>query len=236
VATAIERGTAFVGLSDFTAFQNAVLAKTGAVTWAGPAVGEDFGTEEAPDDIMQACFEDLLLGQAEGTGWRWPAPDYKAFGQHAAIKNIAGSDQPAWTPADFEVKNAVLWGGNLTVLTSLLGTPWFPQVKGGILFLEDVHEHPYRIERMLSQLLHAGVLAQQKAVLLGAFTNFRLAPHDRGYSLKSVVTWLRQNIKAPVLTGLPFGHVPTKVLLPVGEKVTLAVQGREALVLWAHAH
>jgi muramoyltetrapeptide carboxypeptidase len=62
VARAVERGTAFVGLSDFTALQSALLATSGAATWAGPAVGEDFGVEDAPDEIMQACFEDLLSG------------------------------------------------------------------------------------------------------------------------------------------------------------------------------
>ncbi|MEP6790568.1 MAG: LD-carboxypeptidase, partial [Ramlibacter sp.] len=72
VAKAIEKGTRFVGLSDFTAFQNAVLAKTGAVTWSGPALGEDFGTEGEPDDIMQDCFQDLVSGQGEGTGWQLP--------------------------------------------------------------------------------------------------------------------------------------------------------------------
>ncbi len=69
VAKAISKGTQFVGLSDFTAFQNALLAKTGAVTWAGPALGEDFGAEQ-PDDIMEACFDDMVSGQGEGAGWQ----------------------------------------------------------------------------------------------------------------------------------------------------------------------
>jgi muramoyltetrapeptide carboxypeptidase len=133
------------------------------------------------------------------------------------------------------VKDAPLWGGNLTVLTSLLGTPYFPQVKGGVLFLEDVGEHPYRIERMLTQLLHAGVLAKQKAVLMGQFSNYKLVPaHDKGFKLVTVVDWLRGQIKAPVLTGLPFGHVATKVLLPVGAKVDLVTEGRDALMVWGH--
>ena len=58
-----------MGLSDFTAFQNALLAKTGAITWAGPALGEDFGAEQ-PDDIMEACFDDMVSGQGEGAGWQ----------------------------------------------------------------------------------------------------------------------------------------------------------------------
>ena len=72
VAKAVERGTQFVGQSDFTAFQSALLARTGAISWAGPALGEDFGVEGTPDDIMEACFADLVLEQGEGTGWRMP--------------------------------------------------------------------------------------------------------------------------------------------------------------------
>jgi muramoyltetrapeptide carboxypeptidase len=97
-----------------------------------------------------------------------------------------------------------------------------------------VAEHPYRIERMLTQLLHAGVLAQQKAIVLGQFTEYKLVPHDKGFKLQSVVNWLRSQLKVPVLTNLPFGHVPTKVLLPVGAKTDLLVQGRDALLVWGH--
>ena len=219
LAKAVAQGTQFVGLSDFTALQMALLAKTGTPTWAGPALLEDWAGESEPDEIMQACFDDLLVGQGEGTGWRLPATDVKA---HPALATEAGWSTP----------RAVLWGGNLSVMTSLLGTPYFPDVRSGLLFLEDVNEHPYRIERMLTQLLHAGVLARQKAVLLGAFNRYQLTPHDRGYKLQTVVDWLRTQIKVPVLTGLPFGHVPTKVLLPVGQQVRLMVQQRDALLYW----
>jgi hypothetical protein len=82
-------------------------------------------------------------------------------------------------------------GGNLSVLVALLGTPYWPGVKGGVLFIEDVNEHPFRIERMLTQLLQAGVLARQKAIVFGQFTGIRLAPHDKGFKLASVVAWLR---------------------------------------------
>ena len=212
LARAADKGTHFVGLSDFTALQLALLAKTGATTWAGPALLEGFGAADAtdageghgghataggPDEIMLACFDDLVSGVGEGTGWRLPAVDVAA----------------------------------------LVGAPYFPEVKGGVLFLEDVAEHPYRVERMLAQMLHAGVLARQKAIVLGQFTEYKLTPHDRGYSMKKVVDWLRGQLpRTPVLTGLPFGHVPTKVLLPVGAKVDLLVEERDALVLWGHMH
>lgn len=215
IARAVDRGTVFLGYSDFTAFNNAVLAETGRVTWTGPTVGEDFGTEAAPDDIMEACFDDLVSGQGEGTGWQLPRAE--------------AADKPLQA-------KGVLWGGNLAMVAALVGTPWLPQVKGGILFLEDVSEHPYRIERMLTQLLHAGILHKQKAILLGQFTNWEPVPHDKGFKMQTVVDWLRTQVKCPVLTGLPFGHVPTKVCLPVGAEVTLAVEGRDAFVLWGHRH
>ncbi len=214
IAKAIDGGTQFVGLSDFTAFNQAVLAKTGRITWQGPALGEDFGPEGEPDDIMLACFDDLLAEQGEGTGWQRPKTD-------ASVQA--------------RVNDGQLWGGNLSVLVSLLGTPYFPAIDKGVLFLEDVGEHPYRIERMLTQLLHAGVLGKQKAVVLGQFNNFKLVPaHDKGFKLATVVEWLRSQIKAPVLTGLPFGHVPTKVLLPVGAKIDLVTEDRDALMVWGH--
>ena len=138
------------------------------------------------------------------------------------------------TEAGFDGLEArgTLWGGNLTMVCSLLGTRHLPKVKGGVLFLEDVNEHPYRVERNLLQLHQAGVLDAQKAVLLGAFTGWKPSPLDRGYKLSSAVAAVRARTATPLLTGLPFGHVPTQVSLPVGRRVTLAVQGRDAFFGW----
>lgn len=215
IAKAVGEGMRFVGYSDFTAFQNALFAETGAVTWSGAAAAEDFGVEGEPDDIMAACFDDLVTGQGEGTGWRLPRGEALA--------------EP------FEAKG-VLWGGNLAILSSMVGTPFLPKVKGGILFLEDVGEHPYRIERMLTQLLHAGILGRQKAILLGHFNGYKTVPHDKGFRFETVVRWLRSQVDAPVLTQLPFGHVRTKIALPVGAKVHLVAEDRDALLVWGHRH
>ena len=240
------QGTLFVGYSDFTAFQCALLAKTGATSWAGPSVCGDFGQivekDGSPDCIMEACFDDLLVGQGEGAGWRMPIEKSLSSSKNT-INTVA--PQAISTPAiakkdpvngSFNIHNATLWGGNLSVLTSVVGTPYLPAAatdKSGILFIEDVSEHPYRIERNLTQLLHAGVLGKQKAIIFGQFTNYTLFPQsDKGYKLQSVVDWLRTQLKCPVLTGLPMGHVATKVTLPFGEKVTLAVDGRDALLVW----
>ncbi len=226
VTKAIDRGTEFVGLSDFTALQNALLARTGAVTWAGPAIGEDFGAEAGVDEVMQDCFDDLLAGRGEGCGWRLPQRD------RDALDRIVAPGQALEQP-----RSGLLWGGNLSVLVALLGTPYFPSIDNGILFLEDVNEHPYRIERMLEQLRLAGVLARQQAILLGRFTGIRKVPgYDRGFGMPPVVGRLQQLVGVPVLSGLPFGHVPTKVLLPVGAKIDLAVDGRDVFAVWGHRH
>ncbi len=244
------QGTLFVGYSDFTAFQCALLAKTGANSWAGPSVCGDFGQvvekDGSPDCIMEACFDDLLVGQGEGAGWRMPVEKVKNVIHKIAVQAIntpstsinIGQKDPVKRNfnCSFNIPNATLWGGNLSVLTSVVGTPYLPAAatdKSGILFIEDVAEHPYRIERNLTQLLHAGVLGKQKAIIFGQFNNYTLFPQaDKGYKLQSVVDWLRTQVKCPVLTGLPMGHVATKVMLPFGEKVTLAVDGRDALLVW----
>ena len=235
LAKSIDKGTQFVGLSDFTALQMALFAKTGAVSWAGPALGEDFGTLETPDDIMEACFDDLVSGQGEGAGWQLPKPKAST-----ATDSGAARAYKQGVTGQFIIQNAPLWGGNLAVLASLIGTPYFPKpeaIKGGILFIEDVGEHPYRVERMLTHLLHAGVLASQKAIVFGQFSNYALVPgYDSGFNLAAVAERLQGQVKATVLTDLPFGHVATKVLLPVGAKVTLAVEGRDALMVWGHQH
>jgi muramoyltetrapeptide carboxypeptidase len=240
------QGTLFVGYSDFTAFQCALLAKTGASSWSGPSVCGDFGQivekDGSPDCIMEACFDDLLVGQGEGAGWRMPIEKPQNLPK-ITTKNIATQALNTLATGifstkkeSFNINNATLWGGNLSVLTSLVGTPYLPPAatdKSGILFIEDVAEHPYRIERNLTQLLHAGVLGKQKAIIFGQFTNYKLFPQaDKGYKLQSVIDWLRTQVKCPVLTGLPMGHVATKVVLPFGEKVTLAVDGRDALLVW----
>jgi muramoyltetrapeptide carboxypeptidase len=214
IARSIDQGKRWVGHSDQTAFQIAVLAHSQRVTWAGPLAASDFGRtpqEGGVDDVTEACFTEAMHGELEAVGFR--------------------------TEAGFDGLQArgTLWGGNLCVLGSLLGTRHWPAaklIKGGILYLEDVNEHPYRIERSLLQLHQAGVLDAQKAVLLGQFTEYRKSPLDRGYTLKSAIEHVRSVTTTPILTGLPFGHVPTKVCLPVGQRVQLAVEGRDAFVGW----
>lgn len=206
-----DSGKTFIGQSDFTAFTLALLARTGAGSLAGPTALHDFGGSEV-DDLTQALFLEMLSGELE----------------------ILSFESPDADPVD---ARGVLWGGNLAMVASLAGTPYLPDIRGGVLFLEDVGEHPYRVERALTQLWHAGVLERQHAIVLGQFTQYRLAAHDNGYDMAAVVAWLRKTVRVPVVTGLPFGHVRVKATLPVGTQVGIATEdGMAYLVLREHGH
>jgi muramoyltetrapeptide carboxypeptidase len=195
IATAHKR---WLGHSDFTAFQLAALAATGMVSFAGPMGAYDFGAPEPSAFTLHHCW--ALL---DGT-------------EHAVDCALVG-------PEDFAAEGT-LWGGNLAMVAHLVGTPHLPRVDGGILFLEDIGEQPYRIERLLYQLHHAGVLARQRALLLGEFNGFEPGPNDNGYDLAAVVEHARANFGIPIFTGLPFGHCRDKLTLPVGGHCALSVR------------
>ncbi|MGN6701855.1 MAG: muramoyltetrapeptide carboxypeptidase [Burkholderiaceae bacterium] len=197
-------GKLLVGHSDFTALQMALLAQTGASSFAGPMLCDDF-TDAVPSGIMLASFIDCLRGPVQCVEFASPgAPDATIDG--------------------------TLWGGNLAMLAHLCGTPWLPRIDGGILFVEDVNEHPYRVERMLLQLLHAGVLDRQRALVLGDFSQYRLSPYDNGYDFDAMLAYLRATLPLPVFVGLPFGHMRDKVTLPVGCQASLRVADGRAVL------
>lgn len=207
IAKAVQNGLQICGHSDFTVFQLGLLAKTGAVTLAGPMLNFDFacqgerGEGVTPNVFMWTHFQKAINERKLNCAIQVAQP----FLSKSASGKALG----------------MLWGGNLTVLAGLVGTPYLPtqeQTQGGILFLEDVNEHPYRIERMLMQLLDAGILGNQSAILLGGFSSYRLYDNDRGYNLESAIDVVSKRLPGniPVLTGLPFGHQAEKLTLPVG--------------------
>jgi muramoyltetrapeptide carboxypeptidase len=198
-------GKAFVGFSDFTGFNMAAYACSNLVTFHGPMLAIDFGSEE-PTSFAQQHF--------------WMAVS-------AASHRIDDFESPHdYDPRRIE---GILWGGNLSLLSHLAGTPYFPQIDGGILYVEEIAEEPYAIERMFLQLHHAGALQRQRAILLGDFTDCKPTnPVRYPYSMEEVVETLRDLLPYPVLTGLPFGHVARKVTLPFGAPGTLSVGANSA--------
>jgi muramoyltetrapeptide carboxypeptidase len=213
----VKQGLKIVGHSDFTAFHLGLFAKTGTPSFAGPMFSYDFCGDVS--DLTWKHFQEAMT--------------------QSTIQVEVVSPQVMASPIGITADDkAVLWGGNLTMLTSLLGTEFFPskvQVKGGILFIEDVNEHPYRIERMLHQLLDAGYLGQQRAVLIGDISSYRLSEVDRGYDLHAAIEFIRQKLgsKTPILTGLAFGHCPDKLTLPVGRYASLSATS-DAFILQAN--
>lgn len=212
LANAIGGGLQLCGHSDFTTLQLALMAKTGAITLAGPMLNYDFGRLDdsgkaiPPDDFTWNHFQKAVNERTV---------DCKISAQQSYLGK-AGSSHAA----------GILWGGNLTILAGLIGTPYLPtlaQTQGGLLFLEDVNEHPYRVERMLIQLLDAGILANQAAILMGGFSGYRLHEIDRGYDLKSAIEYIRTRIPSdiPILTDLPFGHQAKKLTLPIGAQAQI---------------
>lgn len=209
---AVKAGLQICGHSDFTAFHLGLLAKTGSISLAGPMLNYDFGRIDenqvvAPDPFMWTHFQ-------------------RAVQKRSLSAQVNTSQQLSGLGSKTKNSTGMLWGGNLTVLASLIGTPYFPaeqQYQNGILFLEDVNEHPYRIERMLMQLLDAGILAKQSAIVMGGFSAYRLYDNDRGYSLQVAFELIRSRLPGsiPMLTDLPFGHQPNKLTLPVGAIVEI---------------
>ncbi|MEO8384572.1 MAG: LD-carboxypeptidase [Betaproteobacteria bacterium] len=195
-----------VGFSDFTAFNLAALARANLITFAGPGAAIDFGgADDTPETQLDHAFMEAhcwpaLAGNAVSTG---PFNDSFTY----PPRTIVGP----------------LWGSNLSLLSHLVGTPYMPAVEGGILFLEEVGEVPYAVERMLLQLFHAGILQKQKAVILADFSDCDPEPDRFPYALTHVLETMRELLPIPVLTGLPFGHVAKKLTLPYGAIASLHI-------------
>jgi muramoyltetrapeptide carboxypeptidase len=194
-------GKAFVGFSDFTAFNMAAYACANLVTYHGPMLAVDFGMGE-PDSFAQQHFWMAIANETHRI-------DDVASDHGYEERRIEGR----------------LWGGNLSLLANLAGTPYFPVIDDGILYVEEIAEEPYAIERLFLQLYHCGALGRQRALLLGDFTDCKPDnPSRYPYSMDEVVETLRNLLPYPVLTGLPFGHVARKVTLPFGAPGTLILR------------
>lgn len=147
------------GHSDFTAIQCGLLAHGNVITFSGPMLVANFGADEL-NAFTEHHFWLALRNETFTIEWQGEGPTCRAEG--------------------------TLWGGNLAMLISLIGTPWMPKIENGILVLEDINEHPFRVERMLLQLYHAGILPRQKAIILGSFSGSTPNDYDAGYNLESV--------------------------------------------------
>lgn len=191
----------FVGYSDINALQMAFFAKTGLITFAGPMVAVDF------HDEVSKFTEEVF--------WRTITSN-RAIGR---IKNPR--NEKIYVLNKGRAVGRIL-GGNLSLLTSLNGTEYFPKLKDAILLLEDINEAPYRIDRMLNQLRLSKVFKQIKGIILGHFVDcIEPDPNKRTFTLNEVIIEYFQGLKIPVVYNLKHGHVKDNITIPYGLKCVL---------------
>ncbi len=199
----------FIGYSDVTALHLAIGQRAGLVTFHGPVGASDF-----PENTLRH-FQAMLTEPAAGYVLRAPA----------AEEELTGEEYRPFTIAPGSAKGK-LTGGNLSLLTALAGTPFAPSFRHKIVFIEDVGEQPYRIDRMLTQLLQASDLHQAAGIALGVFAD--CGPKNSEFSLTLPET-LRDRLGTlgiPVVYGMPFGHVAHQATFPYNMPAELDASGQ----------
>lgn len=203
-----------VGYSDLTSLQLALWRRAGWITFSGPMSGVEFWQDPDPfteEHFWRALTSTRSLGSL-------PMPE----GMQPGIRSPGLGEGP-------------LLGGCLSLVVSSLGTPYSPNYRNALLALEDVHEEPYRLDRMLTQLRLAGVLRSISGLLLGQFSECRAVdekkPHLRFPEILDEVLAPTRQRKIPVLENLPYGHVPVKWTLPWGVRARLDAVRSEIRIL-----
>ncbi len=204
----------FIGYSDITAPLNAIHRMTGLVTFHGPN-GADNQTDFTVSELKKVLFEAKAAGSIAAPP---PPVPREAYGEreNRLRRLVPGKAR------------GPLVGGNISVFATLVGTPFEPDLKGRILFLEEVGEEPYRIDRWLTHFLLTGRLSGLAGIVLGKFHD--CGPKDFHPSFNGTWTWQEVcadrlgTLGIPVLAGLRFGHVPDKATLPLGVQAELDVE------------
>ena len=189
-----------MGYSDITALLNAIQVKTGLVTYHGPMAFENF------TDYTFEQFEKVLLSPQKLVDIGEP-PNFESGPGRVERENRV-------TRISAGIAEGRLIGGNLSLLVTLLGTEYEPDFEGAILFLEDVYEPPYSIDRMLTHLWLAGKLEQVAGIAFGKFTNASYGSNT--FSVEEVIRARCENLEIPVLKGFMIGHTQDQTVVPLG--------------------
>ena len=197
-----ERGTILAGFSDVTAIQCALLAKGSMSSLAAPMLYSEFG-KTAPDQISCRQFAEAL------TDSHLTITIQDASLTSQQLPTILTAGEP-------KVLTGTIWGGNLSVVSALAGSEYLPRIEGGIVFLEDVGEQAYRIERMLYDLYLAGVFKGQQAIVFGALSGSGEDSYDKRYDVATVIRQLHKLTGLPIYSGMRFGHIGKKQSFPLG--------------------
>ena len=192
-----------IGSSDVTALHLAFAARAGFPSIHAPNVSYRWG-DISWNSLWRLAFtgETPILGEAEG--------------------NDGGSDRPGTTTIRSGKASGRLLGGNLTVLSTLMGTPWLPDFAGAILFLEDVGEAEYRIDRMMNQLALAGLLEKLAGVVFGQCARCSSdVPDYAGFTIPEILNQYLSPLGVPAFSGANIGHVSNQLSIPVGANVEM---------------
>ena len=197
-----ERGSILAGFSDVTAIQCALLAKGEMSSLAAPMLYSEFGKNK-PDQVSCRQFAEALTN-----------PNLAINIQDASLTSpnlpsILATSEP-------KTLTGTIWGGNLSVVSALAGSDYLPRIDGGIVFLEDVGEQAYRIERMLYDLYLAGVFKNQQAIVFGALSGSGEDSYDKRYDVATVIRQLHKLTGLPIYSGMRFGHIGQKHSFPLG--------------------
>ena len=209
------RPKALVGFSDITALLLAAYTSAGLVTFHGPVARRPMTA------FTRRGFERALTSPAANGPLETPsAPDGVLVPTAHRIVTLA--EGKAAGP---------LVGGNLSLLHCLIGTPWFPRLDGAILFLEDVNEKLYAVDRMMAHLRSIGALAKLAGVAVGRFTSLTRGSADGALGLDEVLGTYLGPLGVPVAAGFPIGHIADQWTLPIGVRAELdATNGRLSLL------
>jgi len=210
----------FVGFSDITGLHLAFQNLTGLVTFHGPNLQDGFGAAEPMSPTTEAAlWKSISADGAHATGMQLST---------YAEDGVAGVKLRALVPG---IANGRLTGGNLSVLAGLIGTAYDIDTEGRILFLEDVNEPMYRVDRYLAQLSLTGKLQAAAGVLLGGFTFDESEPNESPEAMRALLDEYFGALEVPVLAGLPAGHQRENWALPIGGLVEVNASARRVTLL-----
>jgi len=196
----------FGGFSDLTALVNGIQRQTGLVTFHSPVAASEW------NEFSVAHFKALVM-QGEAPLLRNPAGERES--------NLVQTQDRITTLRGGRARGRLV-GGNLAVLTSLAGSPYYPDFRDAILFIEEVNEYIYRCDRMLSQLRLSGALSQLKGVVIGKFSQCEPGAEKFGtLTLDEVFDDYFLPLNVPVYRGAMIGHIKRKFTLPVGAEVEI---------------
>lgn len=185
-----------LGFSDFTSILNAITTKTGLITFHGPSGNSTW------NEYSVGYFSDLLF---KGHFILW----------------ANRRDEAEVVTLSSGIAQGEMYGGNLSVLSALIGSNYLPEWENKILFLEEVAEEPYRIDRMLTHLKLAGVFDKVNGIILGGFRKCVPEEPERSFSLEEVFQQHFSNIGKPVFSGAQIGHLKNKFTVPIGQKIEM---------------